>query len=109
MCIRDSARKQAQALFAQRVPAHGRWSGALFGKPPAATRPVLRFALGLLLMLVVGANLVWVASAAATLPGDSLYPVKRALENTRLALTPGEQAREQFEEQLAARRRNEVQ
>jgi hypothetical protein len=102
------ARKQAQAVPAQPVPRYSRWLDAVFGKP-AGARPTLRFALGLLLMLVLGANLVWVASAAATLPGDGLYPIKRALENTRLALTPGEQAREQFEEQMAARRQHEVQ
>jgi hypothetical protein len=72
------------AVYAQALP------------PPAsarrrvlAGRPVLRWAtaLALLFALVLGSTTV-VAAASDSVPGETLYPIKRASEALRLALTP---------------------
>jgi hypothetical protein len=56
------------------------------------------------IVLLVGASSV----SATALPGDGLYPLKRALETARLALTFDPTAREDLDAVLAARRRQEA-
>lgn len=46
--------------------------------------------------------------AAGSLPGDALYPLKRAAERARLALTANNESRARYLAQLAAQRRDEV-
>jgi hypothetical protein len=46
--------------------------------------------------------------SAGALPGEGLYPVKRAAEQVRLALTLSEPARARYQAVLAAERRREV-
>jgi hypothetical protein len=70
-------------------------------------RHVLRFAVAMVLVLLVGTNLAVVASAGS-IPGDPLYGVKRSWEEARLALTLREQDREQLLDQLVERRQDEV-
>ncbi|MBU0494305.1 MAG: hypothetical protein KKA73_01145 [Chloroflexi bacterium] len=62
-------------------------------------------------MMSLGAMSMGAAAVASTnsLPGDALYPVKRAIEDVQLTLTPGEGARQQFQIELEVRRRYEVQ
>jgi hypothetical protein len=66
----------------------------------------LRLVLASLLAILL---LAGAASASATaLPGDTLYPLKRALEASRLALTFDPASRQAFDAELAARRRHEA-
>jgi hypothetical protein len=68
----------------------------------------LGIAAAFLLALVVSTNVLLVASASSSLPGDKLYPMKRAMENARLSLALSERNRQVLETQLAAERREEV-
>ena len=73
--------------------------------------PIRRIAaaatLAFILVAVAGTGISVAATRA--LPGDALYPTKLALEEARLALTFGSQARSDYAGDLAARRRAEVQ
>jgi hypothetical protein len=68
----------------------------------------LRSAIALLVMFVISGTMA-TSAAADTLPGDSLYPVKRAWENTRLFLTVDEETQQELEEELANERIQEIQ
>ncbi len=46
-------------------------------------------------------------ASTSSLPGDTLYPVKRAIENGRLKLTRGESAKAKLEIEFAGRRKRE--
>ncbi len=59
-----------------------------------------------LVLLLLGSGLV--LAAAGTLPGDTLYPVKRATEQVRLLLTVNSTAREELQANLDAERLREV-
>ena len=67
----------------------------------------LRAALAVLVLVVLAALGAGAASANA-LPGDVLYPVKRALEDARLAVTVETRARDDYAATLRARRRIEA-
>lgn len=64
-------------------------------------------ALGLLVAFVLGTYSV-AAVSAQSLPGEVLYGVKRAVEQTQLSFTFDPQARAHLQEQLTARRVEEV-
>ncbi len=64
-------------------------------------------ALAALLLVIVTLGLGGLASVQA-LPGDSLYPVKQALERAQLALSSGAQNRLTLEEQFDSRHAAEV-
>jgi hypothetical protein len=79
----------------------------LFGK--THSRYNLAFRLSVAIVLVVFASsAVMLRASASSLPGDSLYGVKRTWENVTISLTPDEQARQQLLEQFAGERRAEV-
>src|SRR5690348_11712642 len=79
---------------------HAAWRRAPFRRPLAVVGTlVVIFA-----VLLTGA--VWLSSG--TLPGDSLYGLKRASENVQLSLTSGDSARGKEYLTLAKRRVNEV-
>jgi hypothetical protein len=59
-----------------------------------------------LLVTILGAGTV--AISANSLPGDTLYPVKRISEEVQLLLTLGEERKAQLVERLDARRREEA-
>lgn len=69
---------------------------------------VLRFAVGILLVLVFGASGVLAAASTDSLPGDALYPVKQSVEGLRLSLTFSGQARQTLTEQLNVERLEEI-
>jgi hypothetical protein len=73
--------------------------------PGARWRPVVAVALSLLLLVLVGGTGM---ASSASLPGDSLYPIKRAGEQVRLALTIRDQARIRYAQRLSEMRRQEV-
>jgi hypothetical protein len=76
----------------------------------AARIPVWRFALGALVMVLVLASgmVTTVAVSAHALPGDVLYPVKIAAEQTRLLLTDNPLQRMQLEQSFDQERVAEV-
>ncbi|UCC63800.1 MAG: hypothetical protein JSV36_01710 [Anaerolineae bacterium] len=70
-------------------------------------RRLLPVALGLALALMIAST--WTVSASASsLPGEALYPVKLAAEQTRLAVTFRHEARARLHLAFAARRLNEI-
>ncbi|MEK7324787.1 MAG: DUF5667 domain-containing protein [Chloroflexota bacterium] len=71
-------------------------------------KPVLRYVLTLLVVTAILAPSALMASAHS-LPGDVLYPVKRAWEQVRLTFTLGKEAREALETQLSVERQLEEQ
>jgi hypothetical protein len=83
------------------------WKSMWTKKEKSTMNLTLRWAFGLLLALLVGGTLAVNASAQA-LPGDPLYGVKLAWEDTRLALTLQEQAREQLAGEIQLERQSEI-
>jgi len=63
--------------------------------------------LAVVLALVIGTYGV-VSASAPSLPGDTLYGVKRTVEQVEMSLAPDPQTRAQLEEQFAARRVGET-
>ncbi len=117
--VRRSRERMFQAadeLFAAQpvsVSRFSRYVGKLFawitGKENLDMRTTTRLATGLvvLVLLVVSGLGVNFASANA-LPGDTLYPAKRLLEQVRLGLTLDPQRQEALKAELQTRRQDEV-
>lgn len=79
-------------------------------KPFLLSFPVPRLALATLavvLVLFLSLNGLVIASAQS-LPGDALYPVKRAAEDVSLKLAPSAEARQKMSQDYQQRRTNEV-
>lgn len=70
-----------------------------------ARRPGL-VAVAILLLAIISGSTVY--ASQRSLPDDSLYVVKKGVENIQLALTPGSEARAVLRSQLAQRRVEEV-
>lgn len=68
---------------------------------------LLKGAVAIALMLLIAGSLA-VTAAADTLPGDTLYPIKRTWEEARMAVTLQESARRQLTGEMERRRRQEV-
>lgn len=96
------------ALNRQRSPAMSGWPGRLVRGPQ--NRPLLRTALALaaVLILMSMSAAVLFASASDTLPGQTLYPVKRFAENVRLSLTFDAAARQDLRTEFRLERQREV-
>ncbi|MBM3190776.1 MAG: hypothetical protein FJZ90_18910, partial [Chloroflexi bacterium] len=116
-CARAWETYQAQdrllaSLPSVRPSAHLRQ--AVLSQTTRATRATApgrrRFANSLAVVaLVLAVSLVGTVGASAqTLPGDVLYPVKRAAEQVRLAMTLSPAAKAEYQRALAAERRQEV-
>ena len=109
----ESSRRRLFARIQQEIasqrPLLNKWEALLawFSRPKRLT---LRFILVLILItgLVIGAGGVVVASRSA-IPGDYLYPMKIAMENTQLVLTPGSVGEARLNIELAQHRLVEVQ
>jgi hypothetical protein len=80
----------------------------IIGKENAGMKLALRLAIDLVVILVIG-GLLTVNASARSLPGDSLYGVKRTWEDVRLSLTLNSQAKQQYQNNLSAQRLQEVQ
>lgn len=78
--------------------------------PWRALRLLRKSAAAALLMVLLAAALGGgtIAASARSLPGDTLYPVKRMTEDLQLVLTLGREARAQLTVRLEERRREEV-
>jgi hypothetical protein len=74
-------------------------------------RTSLRLAGAVVLALVLVFSGIWgvIQTSASSLPGDSLYPVKRSVENVRLQFTPNDANRLNLEQEFDQRRKSEVQ
>jgi len=96
------------ALNRQRGPTIFGWLGRFAGSPQS--RPLLRGALALaaVLILVSLSATVLFASASHSLPGQTLYPVKRFGENIRLSLTLDAAARQHLRTEFRLERQSEV-
>ncbi len=70
------------------------------------TRAVIMVALVLLVITLSTGGLV--AAAQGSLPGDALYPLKRAAETARMILTLDPTAQRQLQDQFDQERQNEV-
>jgi len=68
----------------------------------------LAVAVGIVLALLLGAGTGVVNVAAASLPGSALYPVKLAVEDARLMLTPGDVRRAELYLRYANERTGEM-
>jgi len=79
-------------------------------RPALYARVMPRLALVALafLLVIIGSMNGLVVASAKTLPGDALYPVKRAAENVTLSLTRDIGVRQQMEESYQHRRAEEV-
>jgi hypothetical protein len=96
------------ALNRQRGPSMFGWLGTLVRGPQG--RPLLRTALALaaVLILVSLSTAVLFASASDSLPGQTLYPVKRFSENVRLSVTLDAAARQDLRTEFRLERQREV-
>ena len=97
-------RSRTQALTqAAKLRSNQNKSIGIFGRLPR-----LATALLLVLVLIMTSSSLIVASAKS-LPGDQLYPVKRAVENVRLGITVDVEAHQEIEANFKERRLSEVQ
>jgi hypothetical protein len=98
--LTDAAKRRIEARLRQQISAQHQ---------PARPRPIwrqaLRYAAAMLLVILLTATGLTSASAN-TLPGDQLYPVKRTVEDVRLALASAN-GRASLHVDFAARRINE--
>jgi hypothetical protein len=85
-----------------------RTSERIFGKENENMKLTARFAiLAVVVMLLLGGGRAVVVSSDA-LPGDTLYPLKLAVEDARLRFTGDRDQREQLELEFQAERQTEV-
>ncbi len=97
-----TARQEARRAMLNRAAAKATGAGGSFQVPGFATAGAVSAA-------VMLASLFGTVNAAeAALPGDLLYPLKGALEETLLALTPSEAARLQLKIDFANKRTGEL-
>lgn len=96
------------ALTPKRGLAGSGWLAGLLGG--RGSRPLLRAAVALtaILLLVSLSSAVLFASAAGSLPGQTLYPVKRFGESVRLSLTFNSAARQELRTEFRLERQREV-
>lgn len=76
--------------------------GILMSLPRLATAILL-----VLILILTGSSLI--SASAQSLPGDQLYPVKRAVENVRLGITFNPTSHQHIEASFQERRLSEVQ
>jgi hypothetical protein len=104
---------------AARAAGQQRMLAAVSARFPAAApapawyerRPILRWGVLLAAILVLLTASGWwsVTASATSLPGDTLYPVKRASEQVRLLLTFDQAAQQALQTQLGQERLDETQ
>jgi len=80
----------------------------LTGKERWTLKIGLRFAATMMALALVLATPLTITASSQSLPDEPLYPVKRAWEGVRYALTFDPQARQELEKQFQERRQKEV-
>lgn len=96
------AELQALERASTQVTLHRRWS--LWSTPHLRLAGALA---GIVLLLLIGAPSL-VAAASGSIPGDTLYPVKRGFEQTRLAFQFSEAGKAALHLNFAERRVDEI-
>jgi hypothetical protein len=76
---------------------------------PGHLRPAWNLVIVSLFILSIAVGALTVAASTHSLPGDALYPVKMAAQQTRLFLTRDSEMHRQLEEQFSAQQRRDVQ
>jgi hypothetical protein len=89
------------------IPGKARQGWLETGAPPNKLRLVPLLA-GLLLILLVVSGMGTAAASAQALPGDFLYPIKRAQENIQLTVTLDESSQARLRLEFAGRRIDEA-
>ena len=86
VAARDRAGSRAgQPRARRRRPAHDQ------APPHAAASAASRVALGA--FAIIGATTSMAVASQSAIPGDALYPVKRAIENTQAGFSVGDDAK----------------
>jgi hypothetical protein len=88
------------------------WLAGLLNRIPKS-QPIMQFAGRMVIVLVITATLVifsrgLVITSAKSLPGDTLYPIKRAVEDIRVYLTANQSNKHAYEEDYNLERVGEV-
>ncbi|MFQ5401784.1 MAG: DUF5667 domain-containing protein, partial [Anaerolineae bacterium] len=99
--------KQPVSFAALLRYASRKWSDWTSTKEIDAMKFVTRLAIAMVIVLFVGGAAA-VTTSAQTLPGDTLYPVKRIVENVRLVFAGNESARQTLETELTQERLREI-
>ncbi len=111
--------RQRETLFMQvknSMPVHDsisrRWRTVLRQLFPNAWKHIFRaptLALFSLFGVVTGGSLLSVSAAERSLPGDVLYPIKLAAEQTRILFTGGKTEKVKLKAEFVGRRADEIQ
>ena len=75
------------------APARGRDDVARLTVTPARTRRERRVGVALGAVAILGATTSMAVASQGAIPGDALYPLKRAIENTQAGFTVGDDAK----------------
>ena len=105
MAAFDSQPKPSPSIFHVIRDILAKWQ-----RPKPRQNPVrfaLQMAIVLVMFLFVGSGFA-ITAAADSLPGQTLYPIKRTWENTRLTLTLDETTRKELQTEIHETRRQEV-
>lgn len=105
----DALRGARRPVFASPAPASRRvlpWGWRALRPTPIWTAPAARLAAGFALVAMLSGGTM--VASAGSLPEEPLYPVKLAVENVQIALTPDPQQRAELELRFAGRRLEEV-
>lgn len=86
-----------------------RFVRALTPGRPGRLRPAWNLAIVSLFILLIAVGALTVAASTYSLPGDVLYPVKMAAQQTRLFLTRNTEMQRRLEEQFSAQQRRDIQ
>jgi hypothetical protein len=76
---------------------------------PGRLRPGWNLAIASLFIVSIAVGALMVVVSTNSLPGDVLYPVKMAAQQTRLFLTRDSEMQRQLEDQFSAQRRRDIQ
>jgi hypothetical protein len=76
---------------------------------PGRLRPAWNLAIVSLFILSIAVGALMAVASTHSLPGDLLYPVKMAAQQTRLFLTRDSEMQRQMEEQFSAQQRRDIQ
>lgn len=100
---RERVIAELRALERRRVAARVPWRPAMFRWPPRWAAAVVS-----LIVIMLASGAATVAAAGGALPGEALYPVKRAAEQARLSTEFSQPAKVQLHVQHAERRAEEI-
>jgi len=101
----EKVRRRNNATFGWLIKPVKQVSQSLIFLYPVAGRLILSIAIAFLCILFSGGMLI---TSAKSLPGDSLYPVKRVVEDIRIYFAPSGEIRHEYEDSYSQQRVDEV-